>query len=92
MLRAAVADHVKEVLKPTWREGYMSKEAFKTIAKKAVEKVVGNLPSHHIPKSQEKVDQFMKSSRHKISKLVQVCALSPSLTTYTETHSRSFSL
>lgn len=72
MLRSAIADHVKEVLKPTWREGYMSKEAFKTIAKKAVEKVVGNLPSHHIPKSQEKVDQFMKASRSKISKLVQV--------------------
>lgn len=71
MLRAAIADHVKEVLKPTWKEGYMSKEAFKTIAKKAVEKVVGNLPSHHIPKSQEKVDQYMKTSRPKISKLVQ---------------------
>ncbi|KAH7292077.1 hypothetical protein KP509_29G050700 [Ceratopteris richardii] len=76
MLRAAIADHVKDVLKPTWKEGYMSKEAFKTIAKKAVEKVIGNLPSHHIPKSQEKVDQYMKSSRPKISKLVQVdCSL-----------------
>ncbi|MCO5558690.1 hypothetical protein L7F22_012276 [Adiantum nelumboides] len=71
MLRTAIADHVKEVLKPTWKEGYMSKEAFKTIAKKAVEKVVGNLPSHHIPKSQEKVDQYMRTSRPKISKLVQ---------------------
>lgn len=71
MLRSAIAEHVKEVLKPTWREGYMSKEAFKTIAKKAVDKVIGNLPSHHIPKSQEKVDQYMKASRPKISKLVQ---------------------
>ncbi|KAH7332361.1 hypothetical protein KP509_20G084000 [Ceratopteris richardii] len=71
MLRAAIADHVKEVLKPTWKEGYMSKEAFKTIAKKAVEKVIGNVPSHHIPKSQEKVDQYMKAARPKISKLVQ---------------------
>lgn len=71
LLRSAVAEYVKEVLKPTWREGHMGKEAFKTIAKKAVDKVIGTLPSHHIPKSQEKVDQFMTSSRSKISKLVQ---------------------
>lgn len=71
LLRSAVADHVKEVLKPTWKGGHMSKDAFKNIVKKAVDKVVAALPPHHIPKSQEKVDQFMSSSRSKISKLVQ---------------------
>ncbi|KAI3948403.1 hypothetical protein MKW92_052795, partial [Papaver armeniacum] len=30
--RAALADFVKEVLKPSWRQGNMSKEAFKTIS------------------------------------------------------------
>lgn len=71
LLRSAVAEYVKEVLKPTWREGRMSRDAFKTIVKKAVDKVTGSLPSHHVPKSQEKVDQFMASSRSKVSKLVQ---------------------
>lgn len=71
LLRTAVADRVKALLKPSWKEGRLSKDAFKTIAKKAVEKVTGNLPSHHIPKSQEKVDQFMTVSSSKISKLVQ---------------------
>ncbi|KAH7428476.1 hypothetical protein KP509_09G003600 [Ceratopteris richardii] len=71
MLRSAVADHVKEVLKPTWKEGRMSKDAFKNIVRKAVDKVTAALPPHHIPKSQEKLDQFMSSSRLKISKLVQ---------------------
>ncbi|KAI5067089.1 hypothetical protein GOP47_0018212 [Adiantum capillus-veneris] len=71
LLRTAVADRVKVLLKPAWKEGRLSKDAFKTIAKKAVEKVTGNLPSHHIPKSQEKVDQFMSVSSSKISKLVQ---------------------
>ncbi|KAJ7525825.1 hypothetical protein O6H91_17G068600 [Diphasiastrum complanatum] len=71
LLRTAVTEYVKEVLKPTWREGHLSKEAFKTIAKKAVDKVISTLPGHHIPKSQDKVDRFIISSQEKISKLVQ---------------------
>jgi hypothetical protein len=74
LLRSAVAGYVKEVLKPTWRKGRMGKDTFKTIVKKAVDKVIVALPSHRIPKTPGKVDQFMMSSRSKISKLVQVCA------------------
>ncbi len=73
LVRAAVTEYVKDVLKPTWREGHMSKEAFKTIAKKAVDKVLGALQPHQIPKTPEKVDTYMTSSRPKILKLVQVC-------------------
>ncbi len=75
LVRAAVTEYVKDVLKPTWREGHMSKEAFKTIAKKAVDKVLGALQPHQIPKTPEKVDNYMASSRPKIHKLVQVSAL-----------------
>ncbi|CAK9883399.1 unnamed protein product [Sphagnum jensenii] len=71
LVRAAVTEYVKDVLKPTWREGHMSKEAFKTIAKKAVDKVLGALQPHQIPKTPEKVDTYMTSSRPKILKLVQ---------------------
>ncbi|KAJ7515650.1 hypothetical protein O6H91_22G022100 [Diphasiastrum complanatum] len=71
LLRVAVTEYVKEVLKPTWKEGHMSKEAFKTIAKKAVDKVLGTLQSHQVPKTQDKVDHFMSFSRQKIAKLVQ---------------------
>jgi hypothetical protein len=75
LVRAAVTEYVKDVLKPTWREGHMSKEAFKTIAKKAVDKVLGALQPHQIPKTPEKVDNYMASSQPKIHKLVQVSAL-----------------
>jgi len=71
LFRSVLAEFVKEVLKPTWREGQMSKEAFKTIVKKVVDKVAGSLQSHQIPKSQEKIDQFLESSRQKLTKLVQ---------------------
>lgn len=71
LFRSMLAEFVKDVLKPTWREGQMSKEAFKTIVKKVVDKVAGSLQSHQIPKSQEKIDQFLEASRQKLTKLVQ---------------------
>ncbi|KAH9308174.1 hypothetical protein KI387_036085, partial [Taxus chinensis] len=69
--RAVLAEFVKEELKPTWREGHMSKEAFKTIVKKVVDKVAGSFQSHQIPKTQERIDHYLASSRPKLTKLVQ---------------------
>ncbi|KAK0586791.1 hypothetical protein LWI29_012435 [Acer saccharum] len=63
-------EFVKEVLKPSWRQGNMSKEAFKTIVKKTVDKVSGAMKSHQIPKSRAKIDQYIDSSQRKLTKLV----------------------
>ncbi|KAL3698141.1 hypothetical protein R1sor_012217 [Riccia sorocarpa] len=72
LIRKAIAEHVKDLLKPTWKEGQMSKDAFKTIAKKAVDKVIGALEAKgSIPRSQEKLDFFMETSKPKIAKLVK---------------------
>ncbi|XWS51240.1 hypothetical protein CRYUN_Cryun12cG0159700 [Craigia yunnanensis] len=38
LFKVVLADYVKEVLKPSWQQGNMSKEAFKTIVKKTVDK------------------------------------------------------
>ncbi|XP_010260301.1 PREDICTED: uncharacterized protein LOC104599449 [Nelumbo nucifera] len=70
LFKIALADFVKEVLKPSWRQGNMSKEAFKTIVKKTVDKVSGAMKSHQIPKSQAKINQYIESSQHKLTKLV----------------------
>jgi hypothetical protein len=72
LFKIAVADFVKEVLKPSWRQGNMSKEAFKTIVKKTVDKVSGAMKSHKVPKSQAKIDQYIDSSQRKLTKLVMV--------------------
>lgn len=72
LFKIAVADFVKEVLKPSWRQGNMSKEAFKTIVKKTVDKVSGAMKNHHVPKSQAKIDQYIDSSQRKLTKLVMV--------------------
>ncbi|XP_052179602.1 uncharacterized protein LOC127792953 isoform X2 [Diospyros lotus] len=70
LFKIALADFVKDVLKPSWRQGNMSKEAFKTIVKKTVDKVSGAMKSHQIPKSQSKINQYIDSSQRKLTKLV----------------------
>lgn len=73
LFKIALADFAKEVLKPSWRQGNLSKEAFKTIVKKTVDKVAGAVPSHHVPKSQSRINQYVESSQRKLTKLVMVC-------------------
>ncbi|XP_011623975.1 uncharacterized protein LOC18435787 isoform X1 [Amborella trichopoda] len=70
LFRIALAEFVKDILKPSWREGNMSKEAFKTIVKKTVDKVSGAMKSHQIPKTQAKIEQYVASSQRKLTKLV----------------------
>ncbi|KAB5514091.1 hypothetical protein DKX38_027997 [Salix brachista] len=72
LFKVALADFVKEVLKPSWRQGNMSKEAFKTIVKKTVDKVTGAMKNHQIPKSKAKIDHYIDSSQWKLTKLVMV--------------------
>lgn len=70
--RAALVDLVKELLKPKWREGNLSKDAHNRIVKKAVEKVLNSLQHHQVPTTMESVKQYLLLSRPKIIKLVEV--------------------
>ncbi|CAN6290223.1 unnamed protein product [Urochloa humidicola] len=70
LFKIAIADFVKEVLKPSWRQGNMSKEAFKTIVRKTVDKVSNSVPSSHIPKTPAKIKHYVQSSQRKVTKLV----------------------
>lgn len=66
----ALADFVKELLKPSWKDGHVSKEAYKTIVKKVVDKVIETL-GPQIPLGKEKIDQYLSCSKPKLEKLVQ---------------------
>ncbi|KAL5544642.1 hypothetical protein UlMin_008426 [Ulmus minor] len=70
LFKIAIADFVKDILKPSWRQGNMSKESFKTIVKKTVDKVSGAMKGKRVPKSQEKINQYIESSQRKLTKLV----------------------
>uniref|UniRef100_A0A1S3B2H8 C3H1-type domain-containing protein n=1 Tax=Cucumis melo TaxID=3656 RepID=A0A1S3B2H8_CUCME len=67
----ALVEFVKELLKPTWKEGHISKDVYKTIVKKVVDKVTGTLQGGHIPQTQEKIDHYLSFSKSKLTKLVQ---------------------
>ncbi|KAJ0765548.1 putative transcription factor C3H family [Helianthus annuus] len=69
--KIALVEFVKEILKPTWKEGKMSREVYKTIVKKVVEKVTSTMQGVQIPRTQEKTDQYLTFSKSKITKLVE---------------------
>ena len=70
----ALVEFVKDLLKPAWKEGQMSKDAYKNIVKKVVDKVTGTMQSASIPTTQEKIEQYLLVSKPKLTKLVQVSA------------------
>lgn len=70
--RAALVDLVKELLKPSWHEGRLSKDAHIMIVKKSVDKVVSTLEPHQIPTTEDSAQQYVSSCRMKIAKLVNV--------------------
>ncbi|XP_039019679.1 protein FRIGIDA-ESSENTIAL 1-like [Hibiscus syriacus] len=68
---AALVDLIKELLKPTWREGHLSKDAHNTIVKKAVDKVLGSIQPHQVPVTFESVEHYLSLSQPKIARLVE---------------------
>ncbi|KAJ4950298.1 hypothetical protein NE237_027130 [Protea cynaroides] len=71
MFKFALVEFVKEILKPTWKGGQMSKEAHKTVVKKVVDKVTGAIQGADVPHTQEKIDHYLSYSKPKLTKLVQ---------------------
>ncbi|XP_050371279.1 protein FRIGIDA-ESSENTIAL 1 isoform X2 [Argentina anserina] len=69
--RGALIELVKELLKPKWREGTLSKDAHNKIVKKAVDKIISAFQPQQIPPTIEAVTQYLSACRPKISKLVE---------------------
>lgn len=68
----ALVEFVKELVKPTWREGLLSRDAHKLIVKKAVDKVLSTMQSDQIPSTDENINLYLSVSQPKIAKLVEV--------------------
>ncbi|URE00003.1 zinc finger CCCH domain-containing protein [Musa troglodytarum] len=69
--RTALVDFLKELLKPVWKEGHLSKDAHKMIVKKASEKVLSALQPHQIPSDTESISHYLSISKPKLLKLVE---------------------
>ncbi|KAL9998323.1 putative transcription factor C3H family [Helianthus debilis subsp. tardiflorus] len=70
--RASLIEFVKELMRPSWRDGKLSKDAHKLIVKRTVDKVLTSLPTEHVPDVQESIDTYLSSSQPKLMKLVEV--------------------
>jgi hypothetical protein len=77
---------VKELLKPFWHEGRLSKDAHVLIVKKSVDKVVSTLEPQQIPTTEDNAKHYVSSCRPKIAKLVQVSVLFCTVTVIESTH------
>ena len=70
--RIVLIDFIKDLLRPTWHKGHLSKDAHNLIVKKSVDKVLSTLESHQIPSTKEAIHHYLSVSQPKIAKLVQV--------------------
>ncbi|KAL2473646.1 uncharacterized protein Fot_49382 [Forsythia ovata] len=69
--QAVLVEYVKDLVKPTWLDGLLSKEAHKVIVKKAVDKVLSSFQPHQIPSTGESIKSYLSVSRPKLEKLVE---------------------
>ncbi|KAE8782549.1 zinc finger CCCH domain-containing protein 36 [Hordeum vulgare] len=69
--RFHLAEHVKELLKPIWKEGNLSKDAHKLIVKKSVDKVLASVELHQVPATKELITGYITTAGTKIEKLVK---------------------
>ncbi|PPD93504.1 hypothetical protein GOBAR_DD09556 [Gossypium barbadense] len=56
----ALVEFVKNLLKPTWKEGQIGKEAYKSIVRKVVDKVTATMQRTNIPRICGKVPEELK--------------------------------
>ncbi|CAH1424385.1 unnamed protein product [Lactuca virosa] len=69
--RAALVEFVKEILKPKWKEGRMTREVYKSVVKKVIDKITTTIQQVQIPKTQPKIELYLTHSKPKITKLVE---------------------
>jgi len=71
VFRFHLAEHVKELLKPFWKEGNLSKDAHKLTVKKSVDKVLASVELHQVPVTKELITDYITMAETKIEKLVK---------------------
>jgi len=69
--RFHLAEHIKELIKPIWKEGNLSKDAHKLVVKKSVEKIVDSIRPNQMPTTEELIAKYITTSGSKIEKLVK---------------------
>jgi len=69
--RFHLAEHIKELVKPIWKKGNLSKDAHRLVVKKSVEKVVDSIEPNQVPTTEELITKYIATCGPKIEKLVK---------------------
>ncbi|CAN6337194.1 unnamed protein product [Urochloa humidicola] len=69
--RFHLAEHIKDLIKPIWKEGVLSKDAHKHVVKKSVEKVADSILPNQVPTTKELIAKYITTNGSKIEKLVK---------------------
>ncbi|KAG5572184.1 hypothetical protein H5410_061950 [Solanum commersonii] len=65
-------EFVKELLRPTWNEDLISKDAYKKVVNKIVDKVENSLHPNQIPNTAESAEEYFDLSLPKHTNIVEV--------------------
>uniref|UniRef100_M0ZQH7 Zinc finger CCCH domain-containing protein 36 n=1 Tax=Solanum tuberosum TaxID=4113 RepID=M0ZQH7_SOLTU len=68
---AALVEFVKELLRPTWNEGLISKDAYKKVVKKTVDKVENSLHPNKIRNTAESTKDYFDLSLPKHTNTIE---------------------
>lgn len=65
-----LVEHIKDVLKPYWKQGNLSRDAYKIIMKKSVDKIIESIEAS--PKTKNDHHKYLSASKSKIFELIQL--------------------
>ncbi|EYU23793.1 hypothetical protein MIMGU_mgv1a024472mg, partial [Erythranthe guttata] len=68
--KAILVDHLKTLITPYWKEKKIDRDLYKVIAKKSAEKVIKSFGNKNFP-TERKINLYIKSSRSKLTKLIE---------------------
>ncbi|XP_073123938.1 uncharacterized protein [Henckelia pumila] len=66
-------EHIRQILKPFWEQGNLSKDAYKIVMKKSIDKIIASIQASKFPRSRNDHQRYISASRSKIFELVQEC-------------------
>ncbi|XP_073126876.1 zinc finger CCCH domain-containing protein 55-like [Henckelia pumila] len=64
-------EHIRQILKPFWEQGNLSKDAYKIVMKKSIDKIIASIQASKFPRSKNDHQRYISASRSKIFELVQ---------------------
>lgn len=73
--QSALVEFIKELLKPTWHEGFLSRDSYKMIVKKTADKVLSTMQPQQIPDNSDSVKEYLSFAQPKLEKLVLVSVM-----------------